>query len=458
MRLLALLCAAVLLHTCPAMAQLPPDLILVPQASGFSDITAIRAPPTPGNKLFVLEHTGRIRILQDGVVEATPFLRLCSSVAAGCFVPPGGFTTPPTSNDERGLLGMAFHPDYASNRQFYLNYSNGSGETVIGRMQASVGNPDLADTSTFTQLLLVDQDFSNHNGGDIHFGADGYLYIGMGDGGSSNDPCSRSQTLNPALLCNGSSNDGQSGCPNNGSCGPMTRGPSRALLGKMLRIDVDATTPAGSNRLCGAAANGSAPYAVPADNPYATTTSNCAEIWSAGLRNPFRFSFDRETKDLLIADVGQFDREEVNLEPSSSKGGLNYGWRCREGLDENPNGTVAANPPVCNLPPPFTNPIFEYDHGGGRCSITGGFRYRGPARSLQGLYFFGDFCESRIRVATEVDGVWSQQLWTGSIGFIRTFGEDGFGNVYVGTPTTVSLITGDVPDDIIFGDGFEAVP
>jgi glucose/arabinose dehydrogenase len=451
MRLFILLFATALLHVRIASAQLPPDLELVPVASGFTEITAIRAPPGLGNRLFVLEQGGRLKILQDGVTSATPFLRLCTSAAAGCFVPTGGFTT----GGERGLLGMAFHPEYASNRQFYLNYTNGNGETVIVRMQASAGNPDLADTTTFAQLLLVDQDFSNHNGGDIHFGADGYLYIGMGDGGSSNDPCSRSQTLNPALLCNGTSNDGQSGCPSNGSCGPASRGPSRALLGKMLRIDVDNTTPAGSNRLCGAASNGSAPYAIPADNPYASTTSNCAEIWAAGLRNPFRFSFDRDTKDMLIGDVGQFDFEEVNLEPPFSGGGLNYGWRCREGFSENPNGTIPANPPVCNLPPPFTDPILEYDHGGGRCSLTGGYRYRGPAPSLDGLYFFGDVCEGRIRVATESGGNWSQQLWTSSIGSIRTFGEDGVGNVYVGTASNVSLITGDIPTDIIFTDGFE---
>jgi len=458
----------VLLLARVAQAQLPADLRLDTVASGFSEITGIRAPPAPGPRLWVLEQSGRARILQGSSINATPWLRLCASAAAGCFVPPGGFS----SGDERGLLGMAFHPLYATNRQVYLNYTNAAGNTVIARVQTSAGDPNLADTSTFASVLTVSQDFSNHNGGDIHFGADGYLYIGMGDGGSGNDPCSRSQTLNPALLCSGATNDGQNGCPNLASCGPATRGASRALLGKMLRIDVDTTTPAGTNRLCGANANGSAAYAVPIDNPYASTTSNCAEIWAAGLRNPFRFSFDRETKDMFIADVGQGPtngaREEVNFESASSSGGQNYGWRCREGFAENPNGTVAVNPPVCNAPPAFTNPIFELCRGVGpeacavpensTCSITGGYRYRGPASSLTGLYFFGDFCEGRVRVATEDNGSWTQQLWTSNIGNIRSFGEDALGNVYVGTSSTVFLITGNVRSDVIFANGFEAAP
>jgi hypothetical protein len=233
----------------------------------------------------------------------------------------------------------------------------------------------------------------------------------------------------------------------------VTRGNSRALLGKMLRIDVDSTTPAGTNRLCGAAANGSAPYAVPVDNPYVSTTSNCAEIWASGLRNPFRFSFDRETKDMLIGDVGQSAREEINLEPASSGGGLNYGWRCFEG-----NRTNITTAPVCNAPPAFVAPIFDNDRSNNRCSITGGYRYRGPAPSLGGLYFFGDFCEGQVRVATQaMGGSWSQQIWTSSGGNIRTFGEDPIGNVYMGTSSTVFLITGDLPVNTIFINGFEAV-
>lgn len=449
MRLLfALLLSAVFLPGA-ARAQLPSDLAIESVSGGFSDITGIRAPASGDSRLFVLEQSGRVRLLDGGTIATTPFLRLCGSASAGCFVPPGGFS----SGGERGLLGLAFHPQYASNRQLFINYTNGGGETVIARVLRDAGNASLADTSTFTQLLVVDQDFSNHNGGDIHFGGDGFLYVGMGDGGSGNDPCSRSQTLDPMLLCNGSSNDGQTGCPSNSSCGPASRGPSRALLGKMLRIDVNSTTPAGSNRLCGAAGDGSAPYAIPSDNPYASTTSNCAEIWASGLRNPFRFSFDRDTDDMLIGDVGQSAREEVNLEPANSPGGLNFGWRCMEG-----NLVNFATAPVCNSPPTFTPPIFDNDRSSGRCSITGGYRYRGPAPSLDGLYFFGDFCEGWVRIATETGGNWSQQRWpnaSGNIGNIRTFGEDAVGNVYVGTSSTVFLITGDVVTTEIFADGFE---
>ncbi len=457
MRLNTFLVVLALLIAKPAVAQLPPDLVLVPQASGFTDITAVRAPPALGSRLWVLEQSGRARILQGSTISATPYLRLCASASAGCFVPAGGFT----SGGERGLLGMAFHPNYASNRQVYINYTNGAGNTVIARMLTAAGNPDLADTATFTILLTISQDFNNHNGGDLHFGGDGFLYIGMGDGGSGNDPCARSQTLDPAQLCNGVANDGQAGCPINASCGPIGRGPSRALLGKMLRIDVDNSTPAGANRLCADAADGSAPYAIPNDNPFASNTSNCAEVWALGLRNPFRFSFDRETKDMFIADVGQGAREEVNFEASSSLGGRNYGWRCREGTRPN-----QSNAPACNQPSVFDEPIFELCREANvntcpapftsTCSITGGYRYRGPAPSLQGLYFFGDFCESIIRVATETGGSWSQQTWTPSGGNIRSFGEDAIGNVYIATASTVSLITGTLPSNTIFINGFEA--
>ncbi len=446
--------ALALASTVPtAQAQLPPDLRLETVQAGFSGITAIRAPDDGSGRLFVLEQSGRIRIFDGDATLATPFLRLCASAGAGCFVPPGGFTS---SGSEQGLLGLAFHPQFAGNRQVYLNYTNAGGNTVIARVQAAAGNADLADSASFAVLLTISQDFGNHNGGDIHFGPDGYLYIGMGDGGSGGDPCSRSQTLDPALLCNGASNDGQTGCPSNSSCGPGTRGPSRALLGKMLRIDVDATTPAGSNRLCAAAADGSAPYAIPPTNPYASTTSNCAETWAAGLRNPWRFSFDRQTDDLLIGDVGQNQgsgREEVTLYPAASAGGLNLGWRCREGFN-----TRSTGAPVCNAPPAFTDPIFEYLTGSeSRCAITGGYRYRGPAPSLQGLYFYGDACGGRIMVATESTGNWTQQYFSpSSIGSIRTFGEDSEGNVYVGTSSTVFLLTGDVPTDLIFENGFEA--
>jgi glucose/arabinose dehydrogenase len=445
---------ALLLAPATASAQLPPDLQLVTVQSGFNAITAIRAPDDGSGRLFVLEQGGAIKVFQNGETLAAPFLRLCLATDPGCvgFVPPDGFRPPTSGGDERGLLGLAFHPDFPSVPRIYLNYSNGSSNTSIAVVQPNPLNANVANTASFQVLMRIDQDFSNHNGGDIHFGPDGYLYIGMGDGGSGGDPCSRSQTLDPLLLCNGSANDGQTGCPSNASCGPASRGPSRALLGKMLRIDVDGSTPVGANNLCGAAGDGSAPYAIPSTNPYASGSPFCAEIWSSGLRNPWRFSFDRLTGDMWIADVGQNVREEVNLEPVIATGGLNYGWRCREGTQ-----SYSASAPVCNAPPAFVEPVFDYARAGGRCSVTGGYRYRGPAPSLQGLYFFGDYCEGRVLVASESGGTWSFVTWSpASIGNIRTFGEDVQGNVYVGTASTVFLITGFVPPPgLIFANGFE---
>lgn len=427
---------------------LPAGLRLTEVEGGFSGLTGIYQPNDGTQRLFAIEQSGRVKIVQSGTTLGTNFLRLCGSGGGDCFVPPGGFT----SGGERGLLGLAFHPQFSSNRQVFVHYSDAQGDTAIGRVLASAGNPGLADTATFTRLMEVSQDFSNHNGGQILFGPDGYLYIALGDGGSGNDPCSRAQTIDPALLCNGVSNDGQTGCPSNSSCGPASRGPSRALLGKMLRIDVDATTPAGGNRLCAAAANGSAPYAVPNDNPYAESGDDpgCGEVWLTGLRNPWRFSFDRDTDDMFIGDVGQDTREEIDLLPASSTGGENFGWRCREGLIANISGA-----PVCNAPPAFVDPIFDVPQSGGVCSITGGYRYRGPAQTLDGLYFFGDYCQGRVRVAVDGGGSWSESIWTPFIGNIRTFGEGVNGEVYVGSDDTIYLISGYASADVVHQHGFE---
>lgn len=430
---------------------LPTGLRLTEFANGFSGLTGIYAPNDSTTRLFAIEQSGRVKIIQGGSTLATPFLRLCSAAGGDCFVPPGGFT----SGGERGLLGLAFHPQFASNRQVFVHYSDAQGDTAIGRVFASAGNPNVADTATFDRLMEVSQDFSNHNGGQLNFGPDGYLYIALGDGGSGNDPCSRAQTLDPAMLCNGSSNDGRLGCPSNSSCGPATRGPSRALLGKMLRIDVDNITPPGSNRLCAAAANGSAGYAVPADNPYASSGPGCAEVWLSGLRNPWRFSFDRDTDDMLIGDVGQDAHEEIDLLPASSTGGENFGWRCREGLFANPSGSIATSAPVCNAPPAFVEPIMDVPQSGGVCSITGGYRYRGPAQTLHGAYFFGDYCQGRILVGFDEGSSWSYTTWTPFVGNLRTFGEGRNGEVYAGSDNTIFLISGYATADIVHEHGFE---
>lgn len=435
MRIRHPLLATLLFLPALGQAQLPSDLQLVEIQAGFSGMTGIRAPHDGSGRLFVLEQGGQVRIFDGNATLATPFFRLCAAAASGCFVPPGGFT----SGGERGLLGLAFHPLFPLDRRVFLSYTNGSGHTIVASVEASAGNANLADSGTFLQLLRVDQDFSNHNGGDIHFGADGYLHIGMGDGGDGDDPCSRSQTLRPADL--------------DGSC---TNTSSRALLGKMLRIDVDGATPAGSNNLCAASGDGSAPYAIPATNPFASdATGICAEIWATGLRNPWRFSFDRVTGDMWIGDVGQSAREEISFEPADSAGGRNYGWRCMEG--NRVNFTTAPYCDDADLVATFVPPRIDYVRGGGRCSITGGYRYRGPAPSLDGLYFFGDLCEGVVLVAQEGGGgSWSFVSWTPTFGNIRTFGEDAEGNVYVGTASTVFLITGDTIDpDLVFADGFE---
>ncbi|MDW8478572.1 MAG: PQQ-dependent sugar dehydrogenase [Xanthomonadales bacterium] len=230
----------------------------------------------------------------------------------------------------------------------------------------------------------------------------------MGDGGSGGDPCSRAQTLRPADLVTG------------GSCGSH---PSRTLLGKMLRIDVDASTPAGPNNLCAANPDGSAAYAVPAGNPFlGDPLGRCAEIWAYGLRNPWRFSFDRATGEIWIADVGQNTREEVSLEPPGTPG-RNYGWRCREGTH-----VFNTSAPYCNDPGVIASlipPVLEYPRTSPRCSVTGGYRYRGPAVNLRGLYFFGDYCEGRVLVGYRSGGGWAFLPWSpSSIGNIRTFGED----------------------------------
>ncbi|MEO1367467.1 MAG: PQQ-dependent sugar dehydrogenase, partial [Acidobacteriota bacterium] len=251
-------------------------------------------------------------------------------------------------------------------------------------------------------------------------------YLGMGDGGSGNDPNDRSQD----------------------------RG---ELLGKMLRIDID-TIPAarrsenlpvqrqgGGLGPCGLVGN----YGIPNDNPFVNSPDTCAEIWAIGVRNPWRFSFDRLTGDLLIADVGQNAREEVNFQPASSSGGENYGWDCREGLIGN-NGDPAD---ICDNPPAFVDPIIDYNHNSGRCSITGGYVYRGLIPSMQGDYIYADLCSSQVWFANADDG-WMPLEWTTSVSFVLTFGEDEAGEFYLSSNGTVSKLTS-AESQIIFTDGFE---
>ena len=328
-------------------------------ATGFTSPVDIEH-PVGDTRLFVVQQTGAIRILNaNGTINPTNFLTL---------------TTATISNgSERGLLGLAFHPNYATNGYFYVNYTNTAGNTVIARYTVSA-NPDVADATSATTILTVPQPFSNHNGGSLKFGPDGYLYIGMGDGGSAGDPGNRAQNINENL-------------------------------GKMLRIDVDAASP----------------YGIPADNPYVGITGN-DEIWAIGLRNPWKFSFDMANGDLWIADVGQNQIEEINKIAAPTTTGLNFGWKCYEG-----NSVYST----CSDSATYTYPLAQYTHTGGACSITGGYVYRGSLYpNLVGKYIFADYCNNKVGYVNE-DGT---IVWTTAFSGtnITTFGQDINGEIYVG--------------------------
>jgi glucose/arabinose dehydrogenase len=344
--------------------------------SGLARPVFLTAPPGDTTRLFIVEqHTAQVKIVKGRTVLATPFLNIDNVVI--------------DTGSERGLLGLAFHPLYETNGYFYVNYTNNDGDTVIARFSVS-DNPDRADPNSSVVVLTIPQPFANHNGGMLAFGPnDGYLYIGMGDGGSAGDPGNRAQ------------DDGE-------------------LLGKMLRIDVD----------------GPLPYGIPPDNPPFGEGDPPNEIWAKGFRNPWRFSFDRGNGDLFMADVGQNTYEEIDFQPATSTGGENYGWSLME-------GSHCFNPPGDCDPGGLTYPIHEYTHAGNpfRCSVTGGYVYRGNAiPDLQGTYFFADFCSDQIwsfrydgATLTELTDR-TNELAPGnglSIENISSFGEDGTGELYI---------------------------
>lgn len=350
------------------------SVAVTPFASGFS--SPVDLTHAGDDRLFVVQQSGAIRILNaDGTINATPFLTLGPSVI--------------DSGGEQGLLGLAFHPDYQNNGYFYVNYTrDGDGATVVARYSVNPSNPNLADPTTGTTLLTISQPFGNHNGGTIKFGPDGYLYIGTGDGGSGGDPGNRAQNLNQNL-------------------------------GKMLRIDVDAASP----------------YAVPDTNPFVGVAGN-DEIFHYGLRNPWKFSFDRETGDLWIADVGQNQIEEINKLESPLTAGLNLGWRCYE-------GSQVYNNSGCPDSGTLTMPYAEYTHSGtGGCSITGGYVYRGSMYpAFQGIYFFADYCKTGMLGLVQTDGSWSFTPNLSFSGNITTLGEDASGELYVVGGGTVYKIS-----------------
>ena len=334
---------------------------LQPVLTGLSSPLYVTSARDGTNRLFIVEQGGRILVLQPGATAATVFLDITSKVLSG---------------GERGLLGLAFHPQYAVNRRFFVNYTRRpDGATVIAEYQASAADSNVADP-TERQLLVISQPFANHNGGMIEFGPDGFLYIGMGDGGSGNDPGNRAQDIND-------------------------------LLGKMLRIDIDAP---------------GVPYSSPPSNPFFGATPGRDEIFATGLRNPFRFSFDRGTGQLYAGDVGQGAREEIDI---ITLGG-NYGWRVFE-------GTLCTNndPGLCN-PTNFVPPIAEYDHSGGRCSITGGYVYRGSRSTLpMGTYIYGDFCTGEIFQLFPASNGGAQSVLLDTTLSISSFGEDEAGEIFV---------------------------
>jgi glucose/arabinose dehydrogenase len=345
-----------------ATIQANPAVVLQPVASGLSNPVAIAN--AGDNRLFVVEQAGRIMVFDGTRVLPTPFLDIRPLVASG---------------GERGLLGLAFHPRFPENELFYVNYTDRNGDTVVARYAVSQDDPNRADPGSQRTVLFVDQPFANHNGGQLQFGPDGYLYIGLGDGGSGGDPLNHAQ------------NPGQ-------------------LLGKMLRIDVD----------------GGEPYAIPPSNPFAAGEFARPEIWSLGLRNPWRFSFDRATGDLWIADVGQGEWEEVDFKPASSIGGENYGWRRME-------GTHCFQPRTNCGDPSFILPVIEYGHTGGACSVTGGYVYRGTQNvRLRGMYLYADFCSGVIWGATPAgNGSFVSRVLTDAGFLVSTFGEGADGEIYV---------------------------
>ncbi len=326
--------------------------------SGFSDPISITNAGDGSNRLFVVERAGRVKIVENGSTLPELFLDINDKVS---------------TTSERGLLGLTFHPDYPGQPYIYIHYSDLDGDSQISRFSVNLAEPNVVDTSTEATILLIGQPAGNHNGGTLLFGPDGYLYIGMGDGG----PSDRAQN-------------------------PQT------LLGKMLRIDVD---------------NG-LPYTIPSTNPFVNDGSTLNEIWALGLRNPFRWSFDRLTGDLWIGDVGQSSWEEFNFQPASSDGGENYGWQCYEG---NATFNTSGCGPISN----YTFPIFQYANGTGPFAVTGGMVYRGKNACLQGVYIAADSRNSKAyTIVPDGSGGWSGQEHPLGISSVVGFGEDEQGELY----------------------------
>jgi len=384
-RPLSLLCFALALAASPARA----GLTTIRVAQGLSGPVFVTAPPGDTQRLFIVEfNTGRIKILKNGSVLAQPFLDIDALV---------------TNVTNFGLVGLAFHPNYASNGYFYVHYVDNALRPTVARYRV-LPNPDVANPLN-AQIVIRVAPITDHQGGTVAFGPDGYLYVSFGDG----------QPTDPNNLAQDDGN----------------------LHGKLLRLDVD----------------GGSPYAIPASNPFVGPGNPLDEIWAKGFRNPFRFAFDRQTGDLWLGDVGQDRREELDFQPADDPGGRNYGWRLKE-------GTLCFNPPTGCDPGGLTDPIHEYAHAGVGCSgsITGGTVYRGSAiPGLRGTYFFADFCKNRIW-SLRWDGTQVRDLTERTaelapggglaINSIAGIGEDAAGELYlvdIGGEVFKIVPTGSVP-------------
>ena len=345
-------------------ATLPPTAVMIESAQQFPDPTAYEWKPLMEGldrpvdlqsaqdgtgRLFIIEKYGAIRIFKDGQLSPQPFLNIDDRVN--------------DDSNEMGLLGLAFHPNFEQNGYFYVNYTGDGGNTRISRFTA---NGDVADPNSEQVLMVIDQPFPNHNGGAVAFGPDGYLYLGLGDGGAAGDPFKNGQN-------------------------------TETLLGKLLRIDV----------------NNGDPYSIPVDNPFGN------EVWAYGLRNPWRISFDRATGDLWIGDVGQNQYEEIDYLPAGSPGGANFGWSVMEGL----HGYDGEAQPGLLLP------VVEYSHDIG-CSVTGGYVYRGSMPEWNGVYLYGDYCSGSVSGLILVDGQWQSRVLFEAVATITSFGQDEAGELY----------------------------
>ena len=378
-----------------------PELNIEQVADGLQAPVYLTHAGDGSGRLFVLESPGRIRIVQHGMVLAEPFLDISDRVLSPASLP--------TASGEQGLLGLAFPPGYKQKHYFYAYYTRLDGDGVLARFCVS-HDPNRAEAGIEQVILLLEHSaFPEHNAGQLAFGPDGYLYLGSGDGGGAGDPLNSAQDAN-------------------------------SLLGKILRIDVEGHNGQPGGEFCetgGPTGAALSPYRIPVDNPFAHSPTGRPEIWALGLRNPWRFSFDRLTGDLYITDVGQASREEVDYQPARFAGGANYGWNILEGsrcFASSPDSATQAGQ-NCQADSDYVLPIMEYEHGTDEvngCAITGGYVYRGAEfPALAGIYFYADFCQGKIWGLRHRNGDWENQLLLDTALNISSFGEDEAGELYL---------------------------